>query len=271
MRSTASAVNGVAGGIAAVAGGMIGSVFFALYLPLPFWLAAALTIVSIFLVYCFLRDSESGEKNVQLVTASQNAPGFTGVLSARQTRSILFLSISMFSTFCAFGIFQTFLTSYTVGSLGMSSSISAMLFSVGAASFMLMAFPASHLAIRLKSRKAVQAIGLVLFAGSALGIFWMANQINIWFFVVAIGTGLALAMVSQEAMMVDSAPTGSRIGTFASLVQITRYLAYIFSPAMGGWLVERLGNDYNLIWLIAAIMLLVAFITSMGISTGEAK
>lgn len=270
-RGTASALNGVSGGVAAVTGGLTGALLFVVYPPLPFWLAAAFVGVAISTAFFFLKEPCNNEERDFIVEPSnvvfnKNARQ----LNPQHKRSIGFLFVTMFLTFGAFGIFQTFMTSYTVSVLNMNAAQSAMLFSLGAASYMATAFPASYVSSHFLSRKHTQILGLLIYVLSSLVIYLWADSVNIWFLVMANGAGLAFALITQEVMMIDSAPSDKLLGTFASIVQAARYIAYVIAPALGGWLIQNMGNNYNLIWLVTAILQTIALLTVTAVSTGEA-
>jgi MFS family permease len=270
-RGTASALNGVSGGVAAVAGGLIGALLFDVFPPLPFWLAAAFVGAAISAAFFFLKEPGNYEKDGFIIELTHVVlKKIARQSSSQQTRSIGFLFITMLLTFGGFGIFQTFLTSYTVSVLEMSAAQSALLFSLGAASFMTAAFPASYVSSHFLSRKHTQIIGLLIYALSSLMIYLWADPKNVWFLVMINSAGLAFALITQEVMMIDSAPSDRFLGTFASFVQTARYIAYVITPAMGGWLIQSLGHNYNLIWMVTALLQTIALLTAMAVSTGEA-
>jgi MFS family permease len=80
-----------------------------------------------------------------------------------------------------------------------------------------------------------------------------------------------LANVVQVAMIVDSAPVETLMGTYTGLRQIAVTLGFIIGPILGGSLVEAMGNNYRWVWLIMFVFLVLATVAILPVTKGEAK
>lgn len=86
-----------------------------------------------------------------------------------------------------------------------------------------------------------------------IGVFWMCANINI------------------TLMAIDTNNDENRIGAFAGANQFAIAGANILGPIAGGFLVEILGNNYRIIWLIMPVFLLMSLFTLLKTMYGEAK
>jgi MFS family permease len=165
---------------------------------------------------------------------------------------------------------QAFLSSYGVFSLGMEVSAAAMLVAIPAIAFMVMAVPAGLLSNKI-GRKNTQIVGLVGYAIGALVIYLFpdATMLNVGLLIC--GLTWPLANVVQVAMIVDSAPVETLMGTYTGLRQIAVTLGFIIGPILGGTLVEAMGNDYRWVWLIMFVFLVLATVAILPVTKGEAK
>jgi MFS family permease len=135
---------------------------------------------------------------------------------------------------------------------------------------MVMAVPAGLLSNRI-GRKRTQLIGLAGYAAGALVIFLFPNATMLNLGLLICGLMWPLANVVQVAMIVDSAPVETLMGTYTGLRQISVTLGFIIGPLLGGSLVEALGNEYRWVWLVMFVFLVLAFLAILPVSKGEIK
>ncbi len=272
-RTTANGIAGAIAGFLVVVTALGGAALYDVYGPLPFWIAAGLSIVILLLTWAWIKEPEELASAKELAGEPFNLKGivkFLRDLPREHARSLIFLLLSNLLAYVALAQMQAFLSSYGVFSLNMEVSSAAMLVAIPAIAFMVMAIPAGLLSKKI-GRKTTQIIGLVGYAIGALVIFLFptATMLNIGLLIC--GLTWPLANVVQVAMIVDSAPVETLMGTYTGLRQIAVTLGFIIGPVLGGSLVQAMGDNYRWIWLIMVIFLVLATIAILPVTKGEAK
>jgi MFS family permease len=185
--------------------------------------------------------------------------------------STILLILNTFFSYIAFGQMQAFTSSYSVSILGYSIGNSSLVYAMGGAAFILFSFPASAIATKWLKRKSTQLLGGVLYIPVTLLVYFFANSTSIWLLIALLGATWALIMVTQEPMMLDSAPSDSLLGTYSAILQVARTLGFVVSPILGGWIIQASGSNYNIIWLVMAGALLLAMLVLLPVKRGEAR
>ena len=224
-----------------------GAVLYDVYGPLPFWIAAGLAIVILFLTWTWIREPEELASAQELAGEPFNLRGvvsFLRGLPKEHARSLIFLLLSNFLAYIALAQMQAFLSSYGVFSLGMEVSAAAML----------VAHPGCGVYGHGHPRRIDCQDAMMLNIGLLIcGLTW------------------PLANVVQVAMIVDSAPVETLMGTYTGLRQIAVTLGFIVGPILGGTLVEAMGNNYRWVWMIMFVFLVLSTVAIIPVTKGEAK
>lgn len=273
QRATANGIAGAIAGLLVVITALAGAALYDVYGPLPFWIAAGLALLIFFLTWAFIKEPEELASASELAGEKFNLAGIIKFLRdqpAENRTSLIYLLLSNLLAYVALAQMQAFLSSYGVFSLGMEESSAAMLVAIPAIAFMFIAVPAGLIANKI-GRKNTQIVGLVGYAIGALVIYLFpdATMLNIGLLIC--GLTWPLANVVQVAMIVDSAPVETLMGTYTGLRQIAVTLGFIIGPILGGTLVEAMGNDYRWVWLIMFVFLLLATVAMFPVTKGEAK
>ena len=273
QRATANGIAGAIAGLLVVITALAGAALYDVYGPLPFWIAAGLALLIFFLTWAFVKEPEELASASELAGEKFNLAGIIKFLRdqpAENRTSLIYLLLSNLLAYVALAQMQAFLSSYGVFSLGMEESSAAMLVAIPAIAFMFIAIPAGLIANKI-GRKTTQIIGLVGYAIGALVIYLFpdATMLNVGLLIC--GLTWPLANVVQVAMIVDSAPVETLMGTYTGLRQIAVTLGFIIGPILGGTLVEAMGNDYRWVWLIMFVFLVLATVAILPVTKGEAK
>ena len=273
QRATANGIAGAIAGLLVVITALAGAALYDVYGPLPFWIAAGLALLIFFLTWAFVKEPEELASAQELAGEKFNLAGIIKFLRdqpAENRTSLIYLLLSNLLSYVALAQMQAFLSSYGVFSLGMEESSAAMLVAIPAIAFMIIAVPAGLIANKI-GRKNTQIVGLVGYAIGALVIYFFpdASMLNIGLLIC--GLTWPLANVVQVAMIVDSAPVETLMGTYTGLRQIAVTLGFIIGPILGGTLVEAMGNDYRWVWLIMFVFLVLATVAILPVTKGEAK
>ena len=273
QRTTANGIAGAIAGFFVVLTALGGAALYAVYGPLPFWLAAALTTIVLFLTWAWVKEPEDLASAKELAGETFNLKGIVKFLRDQpqeNRNSLIFLLISNLLAYVALAQMQAFLSSYGVFSLGMEESSAAMLVAIPAIAFMIIAIPAGLISNKI-GRKNTQIVGLVGFAIGALVIYLFPNATMLNIGLLICGLTWPLSNVVQVAMIVDSAPVETLMGTYTGLRQIAVTLGFIIGPILGGTLVESMDNNYRWVWLIMFVFLILATAAMFPVTKGEAK
>jgi maltose/moltooligosaccharide transporter len=272
-RSTANGIAGAIAGLLVVVTALGGAALYDVYGPLPFWLAAGLALIILFLIRFFVKEPEEIASAEELAGEKFNLKAilkFLGEQPEENRRSLIFLLLSGLLSYIALAQMQAFLSSYGVFSLGMKESSAAMLVAIPAIAFMIVAIPAGMIANKIR-RKTAQIIGLAGFAIGALVIYLFPDETMLSVGLVICGLTWPLANIAQAPMVLDSAPVETLMGTYTGLRQISVTLGFIIGPILGGSLVEAMGNDYRWVWLIMFVFLVLSTVAILPVTKGEAK
>ena len=150
--------------------------------------------------------------------------------------------------------------------------------------FVLFALPSGYIGGAVGRRKTIIA-GIVLMGACIASIFLLPKPTLtillttlpvlgkvpvIGIILMLIGIGWALINVNSLPMVVDMTEA-SRIGTYTGLYYLFSTLAAISGPIIYGWVVQLSGGNYGLLMLVSPIFMLLALISILGVTRGEAK
>jgi maltose/moltooligosaccharide transporter len=271
-RGMASSIANLIGASFGVAGAVVGAILFDLNPGLPFWVGAVLSSIVITLVA--FRITEPRPEELSLDTPEKFSLKVT--LNALKTlpqdskRSLLFLYLSQFFSYFAFGQLGSFSSSYGVSVLGMSVADSGMLFAAGGAAFILGTIPTGF-ALKKISRKTSSLIGFTAFGVMGLVIYLFPNPAVVWPSLAIGGLLWALVWVPQSPMIMDAVPSDQVLGSLKGMEAISRMLGYILGPMAGGFAIEAFGNNYSNIWLIVLGGSILGALLLLPVTRGEVK
>ena len=72
-------------------------------------------------------------------------------------------------------------------------------------------------------------------------------------------------------MVVDIAPSEDVLGTYTGLYYIAGTLAAVVGPIVNGWVIDRMGQNYNMIFVVTPAFFVLAILSMLGVTKGEAK
>jgi Na+/melibiose symporter-like transporter len=272
-RTTANGIAAAIAGLLVVMTALGGAALYDVYGPLPFWIASAITILILLLTWAWIKEPEELASAKELAGEAFNLKGIVKFLRDQPRengRSLIFLLRSNLLSYVALAQMQAFLSSYGVFTLGMKEGEAAMLVAIPALAFMVVAIPAGLLANKI-GRKTTQIIGLLGYAIGAMVIFLFPDKTMLNVGLMICGLTWPLANVVQVAMILDSAPVDTLMGTYTGIRQIAVTLGFIIGPILGGTLVEAMGNNYRWVWLIMFVFLVLATLAMLPVTKGESR
>lgn len=260
-RSKANSIINFMGGIGAVIAYFAGSILWDKNQKYPFYLAAALMLISFIVLLKFIdekRDVISYEKN-----EDEKKNFFENIRREGFKNNIFYLLTAACSWFIAYAGIEAFFTLYGEHHLGISVSASALSFTFISISFLIFAIPAGIIGTKVGKKKTIMSGIIGLIAGfCALRFLMNINAIRIVF--IFCGFSWALININSYPFVTDMAPKG-QIGTYTGLYYFSSSLAAILSPLLLGTIIDLIGYKY--MFTYGAIFFVVSLIFLSNVKT----
>lgn len=288
FRSQANGIINFMGGMGAIVALQTGGLLYDKNPSLPFWLGSILVVLSVLVVYFFIKETGTYE-------AADEQPGILASLRELFTsteKSGLLILLAIFFWFIGYSAVETFFTLYAANHLGLTPGNGATLLSVLPLFFVLAAIPAGLIAGKIGRRLTIM-IGLcvliiimvllyilpadALLSGIAplplVGIPLVTDGPRMLtlagILLIFGGIGWALININSLPMVVDLT-TSARVGTFTGLYYLSSTLSAIIGPNINGWAIHITSDNYNIITVIAASFMAIALVLMLGVKRGEA-
>jgi len=269
LRSQANGVINLMGGIGTLVATLGSGFLYSMGRMVPFVFGGVLMAGAVLMLFLFIREPE------ELESAAREDEGLGALRGIRRVplevrRSLAFLMGAIFCWFVGYNAVETFLSSYAVSELGMSTGQAPLLMGVASLAFLAFAIPAGFIGARLGRRRTI-ITGLMIFGTLLIINFFLRSATLVWPILAIGGMGWALVNINSLPMVVDTAVSDADIGTYTGLYYIASQLAAVAGPSINGYIVEWGHSDYNLIFLSTPIFFLLAILCMLGVTRGEAK
>jgi MFS family permease len=247
---------------------LAGAALYKVYRPLPFWVAGALTMMAVLILFWRVKEP----KDLVESGAREGIGVFRGLrdIPPESLRSLVLLILAIFFWFFGYNAIETFFSSYGVTTLGVNEATSTMILSSAYITFIAFAIPSGFIAGRF-GRKRTIIVGLVVFA-VLLAIAFFVPVVPAIVILLAVG-GMAWALVNINSlpMVVDISPSEETLGTYTGLYYISATLAAVLGPIFNGWVIDEMGGNYNMIFLVCPAFFALAILCMCGVTKGEAR
>jgi maltose/moltooligosaccharide transporter len=252
QRSQANGLINLMGGVGAVLAALLGSRLYVLSPRYPFWLAAVVCLVVLFIFARWIREPQQPEP------AEGDEPKPTalwqtlGALFREPKRMGLqpFLAMALYMT--GYQALNTWFTLWSEQQLGIPIPQAHAKLSIVGVAFIVMAVPAGFLGARL-GRRLTMALGTALMALLFLGVHLLGTAGNLPLFLGAIGIGWALVNINAYPLAV-SLGESSETGTYTGLYYLFTGVAGTFGPGIAGQVFDLVGSKQPLFPLGAVAM-----------------
>ena len=253
-------MGGIGGALALFGSGML---FDAFGRVIPF-LAAALLLAAVEGVAMWQVNEPSPEEN-GVISIAKKSNFFEDMRSVftSQSRSMLFLLLSIFLYFMAYEALQTGLTSFAVFSLGLTPGLATIMTALFAAAFILFSIPSGFIAGKLGRRRTMSIGMLGLSASFGIGFFVIQEQVVLGVILLLAGFCWAFINVNSLPLVLDLGDS-AQVGVYTGLYYVAAQSAAISGPVISGAVVELAGNNYRWLWAVSALYVLLAFIAFQG-------
>jgi MFS-type transporter involved in bile tolerance (Atg22 family) len=269
------------GGLGAIIATLGGSRLYAMNHAYPFWLGSGLVILSILLLFIFVKEPKN------IIVTSQEAPGLWIALKTilrDKEKSPLLILLAIFFWFIAYNAIEAFFTLYAQNHLGLPGQDGARLLGQLSLIFVLACLPAGYIGSRFGRRNTIMS-GIVLMSACMLAMYLLPPQTLlipitklpvlgvvpvIGLILMFAGAFWALINVNSLPMVVDMTDD-VRIGTFTGLYYLFSTMAAIAGPNINGWMIALTGNNYSLVMIVGPLFMIPALVMMLFVKRGEAK
>lgn len=288
FRSQANGIVNFMGGVGVIVALQTGGMLYKMSPNFPFWLGSALVLIAALIVYLFIEEPKE-------YSTTEEQPGI--LASLREVfndpdKSGLRILLAIFFWFIGFSAVETFFTLYAKNHLGLHEGDGATLLSVLPLFFVLFAIPSGFIAGKIGRRTTISMglIGIVIMllllyvtpaAALLTGITPLplvgipleeggARMLTLaGVFLILGGISWAFININSLPMIVDLT-SAARIGTFTGLYYLFSTMSAIVGPNVNGWAIQLTNNNYNIIFIIAPVFMLIALWLMLGVKRGEA-
>lgn len=260
QRSKANGIINFMGGLASVLVFSVGAVLFERSQSLPFYISSALILISLALLYFFIKEPTQGslarEDKISIINSLRE------VHASGQYNTFYILG-AIFSWFFGYqGVLATF-SNYTVLYLGASPKTGSFIILFFALFFLIFAIPSGYVGTRLGKKRTIRygvtgltlsflMLSLVRTDFSFLGLGY--NHMMMIFFALG-GICWALININSYPLVIDQAPE-DEVGTYTGLYYFASSLAAILGPLAMGFFVDLLG--FGVMFYVAVASFIVA-------------
>jgi len=269
LRSQANGVINLMGGVGTLVATLGSSFLYGMGRLVPFVFGGVLMVAAVLMLYFFVKEPRESEATANEEEGLGALRGIKRV-SPEARRSLAFLMGAIFCWFVGYNAVETFLSSYGVSELGMSTGTAPLLMGVAALAFLAFAVPAGYIAARFGRRRTIIS-GLAIFGALLAVNFFLRNPTLIWPIMAIGGMGWALVNINSLPMVVDISASNADLGVYTGLYYIASQLAAVVGPTLNGYIVEWGGGDYNLIFVVTPAFFVLAILCMLGVTKGEAK
>ena len=270
FRSQANGLINLMGGIGGILAFAAGAYLYGLNRVLPFFAAAVALVLACAIVVWKIK--EPADSNTQAIEARPGLIQSLRVVLAAREKSALLIFLAIFSWFVGYNGVETFFTLYGVKALKLQPNNAAFLLSFLALMFVLFAVPSGYIAGRFGRRKTIltgiASLAILLTIVRILPYELQTSGAVLPVLLALIGISWSLINVNSLAMVVDVAPQ-TELGTYTGLYYFFSTAAAVIGPILAGYLIEAMGGDYGMIFVIAPITLVFAFAFMFAVRRGE--
>ena len=269
LRSKANGVINMMGGIGGLLATFGGAILYRLDKIAPFVAGSLIMLVAILIVFLTIREPR--EYAAELKRESWwDTLRQVSAIPGEARKSLVLILLAIFSWFVGYNAIETFFSSYATFHLGVSESTASILLGCFSITFIAFSIPGGMLAEHWGRRRTILT-GLAIFAVLLLLAAFLPYVAAIAALLFLGGIAWSLVNINSLPMIVDLAPNDGALGTYTGLYYISGTLAAIVGPILNGWIIDLTGKNYNMIFFVAPVFLVIAMLCMWFVTRGEAK
>ncbi|MBR2338219.1 MAG: MFS transporter [Clostridia bacterium] len=239
------------------------------FLPVFVVVAAFMLVCVLVMVLALKENKVVAEAGVTDEPEEETAP-VGGKLPRPVLRSLILILVSVFLWFMAYNAVTTAFSRYCVNvwgtDLGTSSSYLLVATVAAIAAFVPLGFLSGAV-----GRKKTILIGVALMTACYTAAIFIRHQTPVMYALFGlVGVGWAAINVNSFPMVVEMS-TGADVGKYTGFYYTFSMAAQITTPLLSGFLIDRLGWGYNILFPYAVLFSALSFVTMLFVRHGDSK
>jgi MFS family permease len=269
-RSKANGVINLMGGAAGVLSYVLGGIIYNSFGRSGPFIAGAITmVVALAVVLIWVKEPKDRmvDEKADGTSKDESVKGLIPNLKfvfSNKDRSALFILLAIFCWFTGFNAIETGLSSFAVFDLGIKPGTASIVASVANLSFLAFCIPSGFLAGKMGRRKTI-IYGLLALLVVFLASFTLVKGL-ISFIIILVLVGFFWSWVNVNSLpLVYDHGDEKRIGAYTGLYYFFSQTAAVLGPTLGGFLVEKTGYNYKILFIFGAVFIFLAFLSMLKV------
>ncbi|MBQ7923494.1 MAG: MFS transporter [Clostridia bacterium] len=240
------------------------------FLPVFFVIAAFMLISVLILVFTIRENKLAAQVHIEEDVPEKDAKSPAGKLPKPVMRSLVLILSSVFLWYMSYNAVTTAFSRYCVNiwhtDLGTSSGYLMTATIAAIAAFVPLGFVSGAL-----GRKKTILLGVALMSACFAAAGFITEQTPVMYAVLAlVGVAWAAINVNSYPMVVEMS-SGSDVGKYTGFYYTFSMAAQITTPLLSGFLIDRLGWGYSILFPYAVVFAAASFVTMCFVKHGDAK
>ena len=200
----------------------------------------------------------------------ENAPTEKRTLPRPVFRSLILILSSVFLWFMAYNAVTTAFSRYCVNVWGTDLGTSSSYLLVATVAAIISFVPLGFLSSALGRKKTI-LLGITLMTACYAIAILIRQQTPIMYAIFGlVGIGWAAINVNSFPMVVEMS-SGSDVGKYTGFYYTFSMAAQIATPPLSGWLIDKLGFGYDVLFPYAVLFSALSFVTMCFVRHGDSK
>lgn len=191
-------------------------------------------------------------------------------LPSEHRRCVVFFLLSMFFAALVVGLVEAFFTPYAVIVVGTEAEPADMLMKIFPVGGVVMAFAVAWLAEKFDCRP-MMMVEFGIMEVITMLIALISNEAFLMVSMIVTAGGFTMAIFWQSVMLADHSSSETDIQTFISMLVVVSMLSNMVGVSIDDLTTQNIGNNYNMIWLMYAMVFIVSALLLIQVARGEAK
>lgn len=242
------------------------------FLPV-FLVIAAFMLISVLIMVFALKENKllaATKDEVAKGEGEETLQGAGGKLSRPVLCSLVLILISVFLWFMAYNAVTTAFSRYCVNVWGVDLGTSSSYLLTATISAIVAFVPIGFVSGRLGRKKTV-LLGILLMTACYTVAIFIRHQTPVMYAIFGlVGIGWAAINVNSFPMVVEMS-TGADVGKYTGFYYTFSMAAQITTPLLSGFLIDRLGMGYSVLFPYAVLFSALSFLTMLFVRHGDTK